>query len=493
MRLFYIYINIILLTGFCTSLSGQGDTEPPTAPILTLVSVQPETGKAVLSWMSSPSPDVAGYVVYYFKNGEGYAIDTIHDPHATAYSDPGSFSNFRTESYVVAAIDSSGNISPLSNELHTIFTVSQIDTCNKVIIVSWNSYNNYPKQVSGYKILASVNGGDFAEAGVTSPSVNSLTINDFTANANYWFETAAILEGGDSSLSNNTFLQTGMQKAPDWINADYATVNENNNIDLSFTVDPLSEINTFRIERRTEDENDFRLITQVESDNGLIRYTDRSADPLRKNYYRLLAVNNCGNSVVSSNLSCNIVPKLVKDGNIIKMAWNPYTFWLGEVSEYKVYINTGNGFHEESTIQPSDTSWTLDYSSVMYDMTGSNLCFHIKAFESGNPHGITGESSSADICTEVIENITVPNAFTPNNDLVNDLFKPVLSFTPYEYHLVITDRQNNILFESYDYMAEWDGKRKGESLPRGVYLWFLKLKTPSGKLLTRSGTVTIIK
>ncbi len=493
MRLTFVYINVSLLIGFSTLLSGQVDIEPPAAPLFTLVSVQPENGKTLLNWVSSPSPDVAGYVVYYLRNGAGFVIDTIHDPHATNYFNQGSYSSFLTESYVIAAFDSSGNISPLSNELHTIFTVTQMDTCNKKIIVSWNNYNSNPKKVTGYRVLASVNGGSFTEAAITSPLVNNLTINDFIANATYCFETVAILDGGFSSYSNKTCLKTGMQKAPDWINADYASVDQNNNIILSFSVDPLSAINTFRLESKTENETEFRLITQIESANRLIRFTDTTADPFKKNYYRLLAINNCGNPVVSSNLSCNIVTSLVKDGNIFNLTWNPYKYWLGEVSGYKIYINTGNGFHEESSVPPSDTVYTINYQSVMYEITGSNLCFYISAFEADNPYGISGETGSAAICTEIIENITVPNAFTPNNDLTNDFFKPILSFTPADYHLIITDRKNNILFESRDHLAEWDGKRNGESLAQGVYLWFLKVKTPSGKQITRTGTVTIIK
>jgi hypothetical protein len=174
MRLTPANINILLLFSFSSLLLGQGDIIPPAPPLFTLVSVQPETGKTVLDWNSSPSPDVAGYVVYYLKNGEGFAVDTIHDPHATGYLNQGSFSSYLSESYVIAAIDSSGNISPLSNELHTIFTETQIDTCNKKIIVSWNNYNNYPKQVSAYRILASINGGAFNEAGVTDLSVNKI-------------------------------------------------------------------------------------------------------------------------------------------------------------------------------------------------------------------------------------------------------------------------------------------------------------------------------
>jgi gliding motility-associated-like protein len=129
----------------------------------------------------------------------------------------------------------------------------------------------------------------------------------------------------------------------------------------------------------------------------------------------------------------------------------------------------------------------------MYDVTGNKICFYITATETTNLHNITGESRSQQVCTETTERITVPTAFTPDNNLVNDLFRPVLSFTPVEYHLVITDRQNNILFESTDSQAQWDGTKNGSRLPEGVYLWFMTVKTPSGKTIKKSGTVALIR
>jgi len=129
----------------------------------------------------------------------------------------------------------------------------------------------------------------------------------------------------------------------------------------------------------------------------------------------------------------------------------------------------------------------------MYDVTGSEICFYLSAAETTNLYNVTGESKSAPVCFVATERITVPTAFTPDNDLVNDLFRPVLSFTPAEYHLIITDRQNNIMFENTDFQAQWDGTRNGTPLPQGVYLWFIRLKTPSGKMITRSGTVALIK
>ena len=89
--------------------------------------------------------------------------------------------------------------------------------------------------------------------------------------------------------------------------------------------------------------------------------------------------------------------------------------------------------------------------------------------------------------------ITVPNLFTPDGDLVNDLFKPVLSFTPENYHLIISDRNGKIVFETRNDSDEWDGSMNGDQLPQGVYLWFLKVTGPSGKMVSKTGTITIVR
>jgi gliding motility-associated-like protein len=129
----------------------------------------------------------------------------------------------------------------------------------------------------------------------------------------------------------------------------------------------------------------------------------------------------------------------------------------------------------------------------MYEITSGTYCFRIEASEGSNSHGIAGVSRSNQVCTETEEIITVPNAFTPDNDEINDRFRPVLSFTPSEYRLIITDRKNNRLFETTSHLAEWDGTRNGSPLPPDVYLWFLKVRSLSGKYISKTGTVTIIK
>jgi gliding motility-associated-like protein len=129
----------------------------------------------------------------------------------------------------------------------------------------------------------------------------------------------------------------------------------------------------------------------------------------------------------------------------------------------------------------------------MYSITQGNVCFYISASETGNPYGITGESVSNTACLSIEETVTVPNIFSPDGDGINDLFKPVITFAPSSYQLLITDRQRKTLFETRDYNEFWDGSASGSSVSQGVYLWFLKVTTPSGRNITRTGTVTVIK
>jgi gliding motility-associated-like protein len=319
------------------------------------------------------------------------------------------------------------------------------------------------------------------------------TINDFTINTDYCFVVRANLEAGKVSTSNKTCVSTKMQRPPAWINADQATLNDNGKIALSFTVDPLSEINHFSLERKTGSSSSFTEISQPVSANGTVNAIDNQAHSDVVNYYRLSAVNNCNLPVQTSNLASNIVLSLERSGDNIILSWNPYKKWLGTILSYGLYANTGKGFEEKAVIPANDTTFTLSYRQIMYQVSSNEVCFYIRAAESSNPYGISGESISQAICSSPSEIVTVPNVFTPNNDLKNDLFIPVLSFTPVNYHLIISDRRNKVLFETHDFQVEWDGTHNGTPEPEGVCLWFLKLTTPSGKTISRTGTVTIIR
>jgi gliding motility-associated-like protein len=491
---------IIFLLSFCSfGALSQSPCIVPESPILISVSVQPETGRTEFTWQPSESSDIAAYILYSYTDGDGHAIDTVWDPAATTHTISNTAPKYSSISYVVAAYRLSavpgmpGCVSALSNVLSTIFCEADVDTCNKKINVKWNSYPSQPKSVVSYSVLVSVSGSGYTEETLTGPDITSYTIDNFITDANYCFYIRANLEDGLISTSNKTCALTRMQRPPDWINADYATVDSDSRIMLSFSVDPVSEITHFLLERKTGQDGSFEPLAQLESVSGSVLYTDNQAEATAVNYYRLSAVNNCSNPVTISNLASNMVLSLEKEGSDLNLSWNYYREWMGMVSEYRLFIDTGKGFEEKTVISANDSTYTIDYKDIMYDISGSEICMYITASEISNPHGRTGLSNSSVACTEPVEIITVPNIFTPNNDLHNDLFKPVLSFSPTDYHLIISDQHGTVLFETRDYNESWDGSGNGKPQPDGVCLWFLKVITPSGKSLTRTGTVTILK
>ena len=495
MRKKFQHIGLLLCLLWPHIVNAQIDTIRNIHPVLTLVSVQPATGFVEMRWNHIPSSFVAGFTLFHYDYGYQGAMPfkTLWDPLILAYIDSSQFANYYSVDYQIWAIDSLGNSSPLSNRISTIFSTTSLDTCNKKIVIKWNSYPSQPIKVNDYSILISVNGSAFTEGGKVNATESSYTYTDFISNATYCFIVRANLEGGLISTSNKACLSTRMQRPPQWINADQATVNDNSSISLSCTVDPQSEIKSFGLDRKKDTEVDFTRLAVIQSVSGKVTYADQAVLPGQRYIYRLGAINNCGNPVVLSDVSVNMVLVLSAEGGAITLTWNRYREWEGNVDHYKVYINTGNGFKEKAILQPDDTTFTFDYSDIMYEISSDSYCFRVEAFEGPNPHGAAGQSRSNQVCGETQEIITVPNAFTPDNDMINDKFRPVLSFTPSEYRLIITDRKNNNLFETTSHMAEWDGTRSGSPLPPDVYLWFLKVKTPSGKYLSRSGTVTIIK
>ncbi len=90
----------------------------------------------------------------------------------------------------------------------------------------------------------------------------------------------------------------------------------------------------------------------------------------------------------------------------------------------------------------------------------------------------------------------IPNAFTPNDDTKNEVFK-VYGLNIYDFELRIFSRWGEQIFFSYDPEKGWDGKFMGKDCPEGVYVWQLKYtkdKEKSGaKKEFLTGSVTLFR
>jgi gliding motility-associated-like protein len=91
----------------------------------------------------------------------------------------------------------------------------------------------------------------------------------------------------------------------------------------------------------------------------------------------------------------------------------------------------------------------------------------------------------------------MPNAFTPDNDGLNDYFKPVTQRNTLEpYLLLIYNRWGQQIFKSSTPSIGWDGNFNGEPCEEGIYSYvvqFREEKKESTKAVTQRGTVSLLR
>ncbi len=89
--------------------------------------------------------------------------------------------------------------------------------------------------------------------------------------------------------------------------------------------------------------------------------------------------------------------------------------------------------------------------------------------------------------------VYVPNAFSPNDDGVNDHFKPLSNCVPESFELKLFDRWGGLVFETGNFDQSWDGKLKGQPLPSGVFTWYIKYSFTGQDIETKAGDLVIVR
>lgn len=88
--------------------------------------------------------------------------------------------------------------------------------------------------------------------------------------------------------------------------------------------------------------------------------------------------------------------------------------------------------------------------------------------------------------------LEIPNILTPNGDNVNDFFY-VTSTGLTDYHIQILNRWGNLVFESNNVNAQWDGTNLNQQdCSDGVYFYIIKAKYDSEEI-EKHGHITLVR
>lgn len=90
--------------------------------------------------------------------------------------------------------------------------------------------------------------------------------------------------------------------------------------------------------------------------------------------------------------------------------------------------------------------------------------------------------------------LEMPNAFSPNGDEFNEIYKPKSNYQSIvEFHAIIVNRSGQKLFEWDDPSTGWDGTYKGRPMPDGVYFCYVRARGADGIRYTIRKDVNLLR
>ncbi|MFT5820392.1 MAG: gliding motility-associated-like protein [Crocinitomix sp.] len=93
----------------------------------------------------------------------------------------------------------------------------------------------------------------------------------------------------------------------------------------------------------------------------------------------------------------------------------------------------------------------------------------------------------------VLIEIEMPNIFTPNNDQVNDIFRPVKMKNIQESKLIIMNRWGQKIYETDDLNLGWDGTYKDKDCVDGTYFWKIEYVDVNGAQEGSHGIIQLVR
>ena len=125
----------------------------------------------------------------------------------------------------------------------------------------------------------------------------------------------------------------------------------------------------------------------------------------------------------------------------------------------------------------------------LYESDMNMITYLVKATDT---FGCYGTASVKVIVAHTLPDIFVPNAFTPGKNS-NSLFRPIcMGISSLEYFRVY-NRWGQLLYSTSQMGQGWDGRIQGKMQESNAYLWILKGTDYTGRVISKKGTVMLIR
>ena len=201
--------------------------------------------------------------------------------------------------------------------------------------------------------------------------------------------------------------------------------------------------------------------------------------PINVTYVYTLTANGCSNT---QNLVVTVNPTPAK---LIITADGP-TVFCKEESVVLRFNPTNTGTYQ----------WYQDGVPVSGATATNTTVYTAGSFTAivTNSYGCASDPSTAMLVEVPCEiGISLPDIFTPNGDGSNDKIKPIVPGIHTFSFFRVYNRWGNLVFESTDPDAAWDGSYKGEMQPQDSYSYVIEGYNFRNELIRKQGTITLVR
>ena len=193
-------------------------------------------------------------------------------------------------------------------------------------------------------------------------------------------------------------------------------------------------------------------------------------------------INGCIQTITETNIAC-LLPNPIANFSV-----NPTA---AEIDDEINLINLSSGadtyFWQFGNYSGANG---VESPTITYQAPGEYLISLVAV----NEFGCTDTSSQVVRITEPVL-FYVPNTFTPDGKLFNDIFLPIMTqgFDPYQYQLTVFNRWGETVFISQHPNKGWDGKYNGNDVPEGTYIWQLEFQNTQEVNEVHRGHVNLVR
>lgn len=481
-------IIFLLLFVFAKQLVAQ-QFDPQIVSVSVDTTLPNNKGRVVINYLPTKHAAVDYFKLYHYAGENlhdlGYKIDA--KKHTFIYTEAQADKN--KEGFTMSSVSKDSNFDdgiPVSPHFTMFLSADKYDICEKTLILTWSAYVGWGSELKEYKVYYKADNEPYKLKTTIDAQKTNCVFDKIKAGSNYKFYIIAENSSGTQSISN--IIQYTIPPKETMNTIMFYTdsvIYDGRKVDISFNTDVDAKIEGYSILRSIKPKSFSQIKFINKTEQQRYRFSDIIAPNNQQTQYKILAIDLCKDTIAQTDTVNLPILKGKNKKNVVTLNWGKTFEHFNE--QYDVFLSVNNSEFKliEQGIEENEKKYNLIHLS---NNVGEHFCFKIGG------HTTKGYISQYNtVCFSIIPEIKMPNAFTPNDDGLNDYIKPLIKYAHIiEYKFIVYNQAGGIVFKTDNYEEKWDGKAYNSSVKEGAYLYFFEFTTYSKNKYKKSGVINVI-